>query len=115
MEQRNALSAALRFIGTSAGILRDLRSAVLPPTEQSEVLLRRLRRGRRSALNLRPSSWNRIGVVSRKWQASVLLKRASVAIQACENENNPTRSLQRRCPCHHHHHYGAGIEGAAWR
>jgi hypothetical protein len=24
------------------------------------------------------------------------------------HQNNPTRSLQRRCPCHHHHDYRAG-------
>src|SRR6185503_14897720 len=32
---------------------------------------------------------------------------------AKQDEDNPTRSLQRRCPCHYHHDYGAGIEGAA--
>src|SRR5258707_692099 len=30
-----------------------------------------------------------------------------------EDENNPARGVQRRCPCNHYHDYGAGIEGAA--
>src|SRR5207247_8676602 len=32
---------------------------------------------------------------------------------AKQDENEPARSIQRRCPGHYHHDHGAGIESAA--
>lgn len=51
MEQRNALLAPLRSVGASPGILRNLYPAILPSTEQSEVLFRCVRCRRRSSLS----------------------------------------------------------------